>query len=849
MLSTTPVAFLTQVLLLALAAATVTARTLDVYPEAFQLSSGSQEYKKSSCIILTPSNNLVTLDYGTEVGGFPFFHVQSKSGNVQVEAKYSEAKTGLDEPFADGPWTFSNGLSGTFRVETFNVTQPGSVQSYFIQGGLRWQSLRLLTQGTLEICGVGIKSGNDRTPVKSLPGYFECSNKLYNDIWALGPRTVQHACIEAGTAPSTWDVTADGVLLRGQQPAVSVLGADFANYTMEFTTKIVRGGTGWKVAAGVGGLGAYFVLTSEYPVASTFVNTNRTLVPDNTLAVGYGWNLVNQTSLTTGKVEYFPISFPVKEGEWYKVSTVVNATGYGVTINETSIFVPVANLQIVTSYTASSGSLSGGTWGFGPYQDQVAYVKNVNVYSNNGTRLYHNAMTSESVLEEYGIMSNTHNLCLDGAKRDRLVWTGDFAHTQRVIAASTGRDDFVTGTLEYIMARQASSGSNAGWFSMAPAMGKAAKYTETYNSFGLLDYQFLFLDAFADYYFKSGNNTFLEKYWEQIKKGVEVVLPLVDESSGLAVPVGGAFFMGSSNGTAPSAALVYTLKKMAKVAEAMKDTAAASTWNSTASSLSNAINLHLWNENLGTYVSALTTPNDTSIAGTAWAILAGVASETRAKSAIEALSSLRSGVGYKDSTSVASSSSTQISTFLSGFLLEGILSTSRSSSSSSNIIRDAIHVLLDQTWGSMVTDDDYYTGGSWEYVDAVGRPGLGLFSSLAHPWASSPTYILSDYVLGVEPSSVGYKQWIFRPAVLDIDVTWARGRVSTPQGTITASWNLAQKDIVLRVCAPHGTSGLVSLPFVVDSYKLNGKAQVVPAGNFEASVVGGSCQKLSLTRK
>ncbi|KAJ5725279.1 Six-hairpin glycosidase [Penicillium malachiteum] len=841
MLSTTLVAFLTQALL----AAAVTARTLDVYPETFQLSSGFQEYNESSCITLTPSDTLATLDYGTEVGGFPFFHVQSKSGNVQVEAKYTEPKIGLAEPFSDGPWTFSNGLAGTFRVETFNVTKPGSVQSYFIQGGLRWQSLRLLTQGTLEICGVGIKSGNDRTPVKSLPGYFECSKKLYNDIWALGPRTVQQACIEAGTATSTWDVTADGVLLRGQQPAVSVLGGNFANYTMEFTTKIVRGGTGWKVAAEISGLGAYFVLTSEYPVASTFVNTNRTLVPANTLAAGYGWNLVNQTTLLTGKVDYFPVPFPVKEDEWYKVSTVVNATGYGVTINGTTIFVPVASLQIVT---APSGSLSEGTWGFGPYQDQVAYVKNVNVYSNNGTRLYHNAMTSESVLEEYGVMSNTHNLCLDGAKRDRLVWTGDFAHTQRVIAASTGRDDFVTGTLEYIMARQASSGSNAGWFSMAPAMGAAAKYTNTYDSFGLLDYQFLFLDAFADYYFKSGNNTFLEKYWGQIKEGVEVALPLVDKSSGLAVPVGGIFFMGASNGTAPSAALVYTLQKMAKIAGIMKDTTAASTWNSTALSISKAINLHLWNENLGTYASALTTPNETSIAGTAWAILAGVASETRAKSAIEALSSLRTGVGYKDSTSVASSSSTQISTFLSGFLLESLLRNSQSSSSPSNITRNAINVLLDQTWGSMITDAETYTGGSWEYVDAAGSPGLGLYTSLAHPWASSPTYVLSDYVLGVQPASVGYKQWTFRPAILDIDVTWARGRVSTPQGTITASWNLTQNDIVLRVCAPHGTSGLVSLPFVVDSYRLNGKAQAVPTHNFEASVAGGSCQKLSLTR-
>ena len=39
-------------------------------------------------------------------------------------------------------------------------------------------------------------------------------------------------------------------------------------------------------------------------------------------------------------------------------------------------------------------------------------------------------------------------LCVDGAKRDRILWTGDFAHTARTIAATTHRLDFVTGMIE-----------------------------------------------------------------------------------------------------------------------------------------------------------------------------------------------------------------------------------------------------------------------------------------------------------------------------------------------------------------------------------------------------------------
>lgn len=80
-------------------------------------------------------------------------------------------------------------------------------------------------------------------------------------------------------------------------------------------------------------------------------------------------------------------------------------------------------------------------------------------------------MTDISVLEEYGVMPNSESVCLDGGKRDRLVWSGDFTHTYRVISASTYRQDFLTGTLTYSLDRQATSGEYDGFFSMSPTMG------------------------------------------------------------------------------------------------------------------------------------------------------------------------------------------------------------------------------------------------------------------------------------------------------------------------------------------------------------------------------------------
>ncbi|RHZ67195.1 uncharacterized protein CDV56_109624 [Aspergillus thermomutatus] len=803
-----------------------------VFPIKYKTIAGFKRYSsngKERSFTLNQANPLVTLDYGTEVGGFPTFTVESLSTTVQLQAKYREPRAGLDAPFGDGPWTFANGLSNTFRVETFNVTSTGTVSSFFIQGGLRWQNLQLLTDGTVKICRLGIRSGNDRTPVDALPGYFESSNKLYNEIWALGPRTVQQACIAANGAPSTWEVTEDGVYLRGQQPAQSVVGSPFNNYTMTFQSKIVRGGTGWKVASGVMGFGPYFVLTGEYPTGSTFVNTNTTLVPANTLAVGYGWNLLNQTSLTSGKVNYYPLPFDVKEGQWYEISTRINATGYGVTVNETEIFVPLDELQIATSFIGSSGSLTGGTWGFGPYQDQIALVKDVTVHAQNSSLLYHNPMTSASVLKEYGVMANTHSICLDGAKRDRLVWSGDFAHTYRVVQASTYRSDFVAGTLEYLIDRQASSSIYDGYFSMSPAMGQSADYTDVYNSFGLIDYQILFLHAFAGYYQNSGDQAFLQKHWAKIKKGVEVTVSLIDNQSGLAVsPFFGTFFTGSSNGTAVSGLLSHTLRQMANLATAMEETDLAISWTSHADSIKAAITKHL-----------------------AWAILSGAANTTQTESTIAALSSLRLGIGYKSSTSITSSPSANLSPFLSGFLLEALLQASRNSATASNARKTAISVLLDHLWAAMVTQDEYYTGTTWEYLYPDGRPGLDLYTSHAHPWAAAPTYVLTEYVLGVQAVSAGFARWAFRPAVLDVAVSWARGRVPTPHGLIQASWRVAGEGMrmEIKVCGPKGTTGVVGLPFAVQSCMVNGKKQAPGAGGLEVAVTGGGCAEIRCTRK
>lgn len=362
------------------------------------------------------------------MAGFPFFNVTAFSGVVQIEIKYTEEFSGLLQPYSDGPWTFSNGLSNTFRVETFNITDTGYVESFFVQGGQRWQSAKLITNGSVTVDRLGLRSTAANIEVDNLPGQLKTESKSLNSVFNLGGRVVQAACIDAGNAPSTWEIIEEGAYIRGQASAQSSLGVTNSNYTLEFDVKIVRGGAGWRVASAIQPLGPYFVLTSEYPEGNTLANTNRTLLPPNSLIFNSGWGLVNQSTLPIPENQHFAVNKTIKEETWYRISTTIEGSGYRVRLDgDDIVFVPLPPPAVAGTF--GTPSRYEGTWGFGGMQDHLTYYKDVKVTAKNNSVIYFNPLTSNDTLAEYQVAPLDYSVCLDGAKRDRLVWAGDFYHT------------------------------------------------------------------------------------------------------------------------------------------------------------------------------------------------------------------------------------------------------------------------------------------------------------------------------------------------------------------------------------------------------------------------------------
>jgi hypothetical protein len=769
----------------------------------------------NTSLTLSPSNPLVILDYGNEVAGFPFFTVTSISGVVQIEVKYTEEYDGLLQPYADGPWTFSNGLANTFRVETFNVTELGYIESFFVQGGQRWQSARLITNGTVTIGHLGFRLTSSNIDADNLPGLLRTGNEVYDRIFDLGGRVAQVACIDAGNAPSTWEITGEGALIRGQASAQSSLGTTASNYTLQFDTKIVRGGVGWRIASSMQPFGPYFVLTTDYPKHNTLANTNRTLLPPNTLVFNSQWSLVNQSTLIVPENQYFAVNTTVKENTWYRLSTTIEDTGYTVRLDDAIIaFVPLPPTPVIPQRFGSQSPYEG-TWGFGGMNDHITYYRDVTVTGRNGSIIYTNGMIDEESLAEYQVAPLDQSVCLDGAKRDRLVWAGDFYHTARVVALSTARFDQILGSIVYSLSYQLETGPLAGFVSISANMGSRPQYKDAnlQNYAGLVDYQDLFLMAIGEYFHYTGSVEALLPHWGQVKRLAKARLAFIDPTSGLIAgspEVPSPFsFLGPANGSATTGLFASMLDKIAPVAHAVGDEEASNLYSQMADRLREALNRQLWNDQLGTYSNSIADQGNFSLTGIAWAILCGAANATQAASSITKLEELRYAVGYKTNSFDEETEDYQLAPNPSGFLLEALFKARRDLGVDNTT---AISHLLDNLWGSMVNNNEYYTGASWEYVKPDGSPGIDLFTSLAHPWGAAPTYVLPEYLLGVAATSPGYKTVTIKPMIGFMDLIEVSGKVPTPHGPIEVSWTHRDLCVNITITMPAGITATLQIP-------------------------------------
>ena len=413
---------------------------------------------------------------------------------------------------------------------------------------------------------------------------------------------------------------------------------------------------------------------------------------------------------------------------------------------------------------------------------------------------YDGAYTEQTDMQPAGSNGATQPSVLDGAKRDRAIWSGDLKIEGQGIAdtlGGNGNDYVEQSLLTLITASPLGGGLNA------DTLGRNGPYSNSYSHWTV--------DAATDYYRNTGDTAFAQRILPWVEGQLAYDSTLTDSSgliatgSAISVTNGGYdwdFYDGAKTGVVTAFNDLYyqALRDGAYLEANLGHPAQAAADNQTADHVRDQINANLVNPATGTYY--LSESDHTTFAqdANALSVLFGVAPADRIPSVLRALRTLWGAHG-SEPFSAGSNYSDLISPYITAFEVEADYLAGDTA--------DAER-LLALTWNQMLDSrNPFYTGTFWENIGPDGTATESR-TSLAHGWASGPTPIMTGYVLGVQPVAPGYRTFTVAPHFGSL--TWARGAVPTPYGQIVVSWTTTADRYSLTVRAPSGTTADVMLP-------------------------------------
>ncbi len=323
-------------------------------------------------------------------------------------------------------------------------------------------------------------------------------------------------------------------------------------------------------------------------------------------------------------------------------------------------------------------------------------------------------------------ITNGTSTLTDGAKRDRLVWSGDMSIAVPGIAVTT---------LDLISIRNALDSL----FNLQTTTGQLPYAGYPFNERGIVSftYHLYALIGVANYYHWSGDQSYLTDKWAGWKSGIEWAVQQID-STGLANITAPAdwlrFGMGGHNIEANSI-LFYTLNLGIELAQIENDPTTADRWAQLASGIQAAAIPLLWQPSVGLFRDNETTtlaPQD----GNAWAVKSGLVTSPSQVAQISSALQARWGPYGAPAPEAADA----VSPFISGFELEAHFMANRT---------DTALALVRNMWADFMLDDPrmtnstfiegYSVTGELHYAPYANDPRI----SHAHGWATGPTSSLT----------------------------------------------------------------------------------------------------------
>jgi hypothetical protein len=380
---------------------------------------------------------------------------------------------------------------------------------------------------------------------------------------------------------------------------------------------------------------------------------------------------------------------------------------------------------------------------------------------------------------------------IDGVVRDRCEFTGDLAVTGMTLYVADGARDVPMRQALFLFAeRQRPDGL------IPPKPGDHGP--------GLVDYTAYWIEDVYDYVLYSGDAEAARALLPHVERALDVWYP-AQMSHGLV-----------ANRLAPRAdyALIDRLDPFvayynAQYVRALDLGAVVARWAGRpddrrrwverARALRPVIQKAFWDPAAGAYKDTVSGPLVHPQDGNVFAVLAQIGTHAQSVSALEYLAA-HDWYGYGDSIADNDTwdgppwgyqASRRVYPFMSYYAVLASFQSGRDG---------AAFDLLRREWGYMLENGPRST--MWETIGPYGGGPTG--GSWDHGWSSGAAPALTNYVLGVRPTSPGFTTFVVTPHVEGLQ--WAAGDVPTPHGPIHVSWRAADGRAVLRVRAPRGTS-------------------------------------------
>lgn len=641
------------------------------------------------------------------------------------------------------------------RFETYTIARTGTFVAPLLQGQQRYVRLQLDTPGTeveiesLEIRNVGVYATDP------IAGSFSCSDERLNRVWEMGARTCRIAAIPNHDA---WRVV-DGKLLPRKLERSGCAGfCASAGWTGDGLME-----SRFELAANPhdnSAFGLMFRASGEKDgviVVASQPSVCRVLVRENG---------VNRTIWRT------VLSDPLVDGVPYKLGARVTGNALAILFND----VKVADVTLPPA--------AGDRFGFYTEKEWWPVVSSVTLRDGKGTTLFHDDFSkadAEGRLPGWDYHRSFRFLA-DGAKRDRLVWSGDLWWAARSCLSAFRPDwPYLRESLRLLAFNQTPEGfiwaAPYGENAVPPASG-------CYGHFPSDEFCAWFVPVLWDYYLYTADRATAAELYPAMRKVIDYLTSHC-RADGLFVQRRET--SSHANRLEPgdvrhrvymNVILWMCYRDGAKLARDLGHEDDAAKWTAAAEKLARAIRVSFWDPKAGTF-------RDTLEAKGLWHFGAAIL--------------MASGFVTPEEARVLGRLSP------SGLAGKFLLLCVRGKFEQ-KFAESAYALFSSGTWFELADP-------AWEGAQCNTECGYLVRNDWwdeSHP-DTTATGVITTYLLGVEPTEPGFRRFRFRPLFVS-GLTHAEGSVPTPHGFIRASWRIVGDRLTAVLEVPPETTAEVALP-------------------------------------